>query len=332
MKKRSKILLLLAAVVAAVALFASQFSLHSELEKRIAAQLTLQGLSKVEVSIAQLDKQHILFSRLSFAKDKIRVAAEDINIVATALPIAELLRSNYANVAADWSVKTLTVSGIPYELPPLSGAGKAREGEVSGELHDAKRAHESRFTIMPKEVLLHAIHLPWQGAKVSAQKVRIALGERQPIHIPLRIENLPLTTLLAMISSDKASGTGTVSGKVELIIFPDGRFDVRDGKFAAKKSGLIQLSPDALPGEGAQMDIARTALSNFHYKDLSLMLSPDKQGKPLIRLNLEGNNPNAFNGRTVKLNVNLSGDVLELLQQTVMPMADPTRFIEKEKK
>ncbi|MDX2074525.1 MAG: YdbH domain-containing protein [Alphaproteobacteria bacterium] len=317
-------------IFAAVAIFASQFSLHGELEKRISAALAAQGLSDVKITIAELDERHILFSHISFAKDKIQLAADDVNITATALPVAELLRKNYANLSAEWSVKSLVVSGLPQELPSFSGEGKLRGDEISGTLHDAGRRYESSFIINPVKAVLHNIRLPWEGAVVSAKEVAFSFGEPKPIHIPLRIEKLPLTTLLAMISSDKASGTGTVSGNTELIIFPDGNFSLGNGTFTAGKDGLIQLSPEVLPGDAPQMEIARQALANFHYKDLRLTLSPDKRGKVSIRLNLEGNNPDALGGRPVKLNINLSGDVLELLQQTIMPMADPTRLIEKD--
>lgn len=316
--------------IAATGIFVWQFPLHSELEKRIAAQLSAQGLSQVEISIAQVGKQHILFSHIAFAKDKMRVVVEDVNIVATALPIVELLRGHYANVAADWSIGNLEISGIPYPLPSLSGAGKLRADAVSGRLYDATHQYESSFVVTPEIVTLRDLHAPWQGAKVSAQEVRIALGGNQPISIPLHIDNLPLTVLLSMISSDKASGTGWVSGNVELIIFSDGHFDLGGGKFSTASHGIIQLSENALPGAGEQMELARKALSNLHYKDLKLTLSHDHQGKLLIRLNIEGNNPDALEGRPVKLNVNLSGDMLELLQQTLLPMESPASLIEKE--
>ena len=334
MRAKIKFLIALLLLGIGAAILATQFSLKGEMEKRIVSQLAAQGFSKVEVSIAEIDQQHVVFSHIGFAKDKIEVAVEGLNIAATNLPYRELLQSNYANVRAEWAVKSLSVTGIPYALPPLTGTGnyymKDKKPVVTGELHDEQLTHRAELTVTSTVALLENIRVQWQEALLSAEEVVIALNEKKPIYIPLQMKNLPLSTLLSLVSSDKATGSGVVSGKVDIVVKPDGSFLFDDGKFAAGNTGLIQLSPGMLPGEGAQMDIARTALANFHYKDLSLVLDQDAQRKALIRLNLEGNNPDALNGRAIKLQVNFTGDVLELLQQTILPMANPADLIEKE--
>jgi len=328
--------LLVLVVPIVIMLYVTNYPLKKEIEDRITAQLTAQGLGSVEVKIGSLTQKAILFSHIGFTKDKIVVAVDDLLITATALPYRELLRSNYTNLTADWAVKSLTVSGIPYELPEMTGSGnyymKNAKPVLTGEMHDEKRTHQSEFIVTPITAVLENTKIRWNGATLLAEEVAISLATPKPIYVPLEIRNLPLTNLLTLISSDKATGTGVVSGKAELIIFPDGTFGVGNGRFGAGKSGVIKLSSDALPGDQPQMDIARKALSNFHYTDLSLTLAPDSRGKASIRLNVEGNNPDEFDGRPVKLNVNFTGDVLELLQQTIMPMADPQKLIEERNK
>jgi len=316
-----------------LAVYITNFPLKKKLEDRLISELSGQGFSDVRVSIAALNNKSITFSNISFAKEKLRVDAEWLNITATNMPYQELLRSNYTNLAANWTVKSISVSGIPYELPPITGGGvyymKDKNATIAGEMHDAKRTHQTEFTVTPKTVLLENIKAVWNGAKLSADEVVYNLQEKKPTLIPLKVKDLPLTFLLSALSGDKATGTGMVSGYAEIIVYPDGTFGLGEGMFTTGSQGVIHLSPDALPGDQPQMELARNALANFHYNDLSITLSPDNDGKVMISMSLGGNNPEAFDGKPVKLNVNLSGDVLELLQQTLLPLADPKKYLEK---
>ena len=130
---------------------------------------------------------------------------------------------------------------------------------------------------------------------------------------------------------EKASGTGFVSGSATLTIFPNKTFTISDGNLAADQEGVIKIAPEALPGEKAQMEITREVLSDFHYKLLSIKTSKTANDQVAIQLSIEGNNPKAYDGRIVKLNINLTGDVIDLLNQTILPLADPLQYLQKEK-
>lgn len=396
----------------------SQYPLRAKAESKIAALMGDAGFSDVQVEIASLSEKSAVFSRIAFVQQGIAVSLGDIRIDASSLPYRELLQKRYDNIAGRWSIGSLVVTGMAYDLPPLSGSGEFTSQSFSGALASASGSHAATFAITPESAKLSDIRfawekadisaqsldvqvkelknadyanasgiwtlkglnvagleyeipplsgsgslttrsldgalsdgagttrahfaltperarieqlaLLWKGARVSTSKVDIALGVKKPVHIPLAIQNLDMNTLLSMISPDKAKGTGTVSGNVELVLLPDGGFSLGKGMFGTHQEGVIQLAPDALPGDSPQVDMTRRALSNFHYKDLSITLSPDKDGKVSIVLKLEGNNPQEFDGRPVKLNVNLTGDVLELLQQTILPIGDPRKLIKEQ--
>ncbi len=332
MTKRLLALFLLLAPIAAM-YYATQLPLKAKIAEGVAGILAEKGLTDVEVELQSIGKQHIAFSRIYAAKEKMDISLTDVLIHATNLPYAELVRGDLSRVAAEWSVAEVLVSGIPYALPPLAGKGnfvmKDGNPEVTGAFADASGKYGARFTARANELILEDVMLEWQQAKVSSKKIIIPLAGDVPIRLPLAVQNLPLATLLSMLSG-KASGTGNVSGNIEIILYPDGRFSIGGGRFGTQQNGLIQLSPEALPGDQPQIKIAREALSNFHYTELSLTTSTAKDGRPIIRLTLEGNNPEALNGRPVKLNVNLSGDVLEMLQQSLLPLADPRKYLEKD--
>lgn len=326
--KRGLALVLLLLPIALV-YTATRYPLKAELEMRLVEALTQQGLTHVEVRIGGLTENSVYVSHISFTKENISLAVDDVQVVATSLPYKELLRKNYGNVAADWTIGSLVVSGLPYEFPAFSGSGKATSSQLTGELHDASGQYGAQFDVTFEQAVISKLRMPWQGARVTAPRIVIALGkERKSIHIPLHLEELPLNTVLSMMASGKASGTGLVSGNVELTILPNGGFSLGKGQLGTHAEGVIQLAKDALPGDSQQVEMTRRALSDFHYKDLSIRLSPDNKGKVMIQLNLEGNNPQEFDGRPVKLNVNLTGDVLELLQQTILPLGNPEQLIQ----
>lgn len=317
-----------------IALAVTSYPLKDKIQMRLGNEMSARGLSSASVVISHLDNRNITFSLIRFTKEKVTVEVRDLNITATNLPYNELLRNNYTNLAASWSIGALTIDGLPQQLPELEGEGvyymKDQVPTLTGDLHDAKYTHATTFTVTPKTVLLENTKMQWQGAKLTANEIVYWLQEKKPTLIPLKMQNLPLDTLLSMVASGKATGTGNVSGAADIIVYPDGRFAFSDGKFAAVAPGLIQISPSVLPGDQPQMEMARTALGNFHYNDLSISLDPAKDGAVTIRLTMGGNNPDAFDGKPVKLNVNLSGDVLELLQQIILPLADPSKYLEKE--
>ena len=53
-----------------------------------------------------------------------------------------------------------------------------------------------------------------------------------------------------------------------------------------------------------------------------------QEDKSKITLTLEGNNPEAFEGRPIKLNVNIGGDVLPLIQQSILPLNDVKQLLD----
>lgn len=326
MTRGKKILLVIVLACAAGAYAISQFSLHAELEKRITAALVGQGLKDVTVAVDAVDNNHISFSHIAFTKGKTPVAMDGLVLVATTLPYSEIVRGDVSHVAGTWQVKTLTIPN----LPALAGEGKIENQTISGALASADKSASGNFTANAQEAVLEHVKLLWQQAEIRADKIRIAIAKPAPVRLLLNVRNLPLEVLLDMVPDKKATGTGMVSGVLDVTITPEGKFSVGASKFTTGKGGLFKLAPEVLPGDQPQVQMAREALSDFHYSDLTLALSPDKQKEVIMHLVIEGNNPSVFNGRAVKLQVNFSGDVLELFQQTLLPMADPAEFITQE--
>ena len=71
-------------------------------------------------------------------------------------------------------------------------------------------------------------------------------------------------------------------------------------------------------------------MKNLHYTVLSIGMDSDKNHKLSAVLAVEGNNPDVANGRPVKLNVHLNGDLLDFIQQSLMSLIDPHMFIKQD--
>lgn len=233
-----------------------------------------------------------------------------------------------------WKLSGLAITGLDQEVPVLQGSGNYdldKKRFVSGNLQDKSKQYMANIRVNEQEAIIRNLRLKWEGATIKSAEIHIPFGGEKSFALPLHIEQLPLNTLFSNIAQGKASGSGMISGDLDLSVDPKGGVSLKNGNFVNNAEGVIKIDPSALPGEQAQMKIAREALSNFHYTKLSLTTSGDKEQGVTIKLNVEGNNPQAFNGRPVKLNVNLTGDVIELLEQTILPLTDPMKYIAKEK-
>ena len=150
------------------------------------------------------------------------------------------------------------------------------------------------------------------------------------IHLTLHMQDASLSGLLQGATGGRATATGLVSGNVPLTLTGEGTLVVGQGHLTAYQGGVITLSPDAIPGDNAQVALVRDIMKSFHYSTLLVSVGSDKDKKLSILLSLGGNNPDVYNGQEVKLNVQLSGDLLDLLQQSILPLADPKQLLKDE--
>jgi len=177
------------------------------------------------------------------------------------------------------------------------------------------------------------------ASPISAQRVTIdysfpelmAFVRKQgPVNLIVHLEKAQLNDILRGLTSNRASATGLVSGVVPVRLETDGHFVIGKSKLQAERAGTIILAPDAIPGDNEQVTLVREIMKNLHYSQFSMALETEKDKQLSILLSLSGNNPDVYNGREVRLNVHLSGDLLDLLQQSIMPIADPKQLLKDE--
>lgn len=238
-----------------------------------------------------------------------------------------------------YTLDSVVVKGIDYPLPSFSGGGTIGANEngisASGAYANADKTYAANFTYAQplKEgaarLTLTRASMPFSGGTISTQNVSIPVGSKAPINATLTVQHIPIDQLLQDLTGKKASGTGVVSGTLPISLLPDGKVQIHAGKLQAEAPGTIALQPDAIPGEQEQVALVRDILKNLHYKLLAVDMSSTPDNKMVINLSLEGQNPDIESGRPVKLNVHLSGDLLDFMKNSVSTLTDPKSLLKK---
>ncbi len=157
----------------------------------------------------------------------------------------------------------------------------------------------------------------WNDGVLSTPNISVPLYSDAPISFTLKVQQVSLNSLLSAATSNRASATGVVSGALPVVINRDGTFTVKKGDLRAEKAGTLKISPDVIPSDAQQVALLRDVLKDFHYSSFSMGIESADSKQLAMLLSLEGNNPDVYNGRSVKLNVHLTGDVIEMITQSL---------------
>lgn len=234
-----------------------------------------------------------------------------------------------------WNLFSVTF-GEDVPVPPIKGEGtvslEKSQIAVTGSILSSDKkynaAAEAYFDVdqlnASKITLISAI-FPFKQGTVSTKNVIVKL----PMNVPLTIKKVSVGDLLQSVTGDKVSATGTFSGNVPLTITGNGEYYLGQGSLKADSIGLIRMPGELIPGDNEQVELVRKILENLHYSLLSAGIQSGKEGKMTVSLSLQGNNPDVYNGRPVKLNLNLTGDLLDIIQQNIMLFGNPEKLIEQ---
>ncbi len=130
-------------------------------------------------------------------------------------------------------------------------------------------------------------------------------------------EGLSLTQIAQLSKGSKVSASGTLDGAIPILLDAKG-VNVPNAKlFARAPGGLVKFKSgagDSLKQSNAVVGIAIDALANFHYNQLNIEANYQPKGDMLAKLKFTGFNPDFFDGQATNLNVNLTSNLLDLLE------------------
>ncbi|MEL6962344.1 MAG: YdbH domain-containing protein [Pseudomonadota bacterium] len=174
--------------------------------------------------------------------------------------------------------------------------------------------------------------LTWQLADGTIRAAPFTFGsDVKDLTMVLQAEQLDLEALLRLTPLDEVKGEGRIDGTLPLTI--GGTAAIEGGELAASGPGVIRYVPSSVPGVlqagGESVTLMLQALENFQYDALNLTLNGKTDGETNIGLHLKGANPQLYDGYPVEFNLNLDGNLANLIQTNLENYQIPDRIRER---
>lgn len=168
-------------------------------------------------------------------------------------------------------------------------------------------------------LVVESARLALTGGEVSMPKVAFDLTDPRA-DLALTVKDVDLGELLQLAQVEGLAGTGTLAGRIPVSLTGQS-IAIHQASLAATGPGTLRYVPTqsaaALLGSSGSVDMALQALSNFEYKELTLTLNREPGGDTVALLHVKGQNPDFYNGYPVELNLNVSGKLDEILDQSL---------------
>ena len=202
-------------------------------------------------------------------------------------------------------------------LPPVTAPGQL----LSVGLVDAGfRLTEGSIAFAIKRegaVQVERAQWPFAGGVISLSSGLIEPGALEQ-ELVLDIVDVDLASLIALLNLDGLSGSGTVTGRVPIVI-RDGDPIVVGASLVAGGGGQLSYKGAGTGAlEGGQGALLFEALEDFRYTSLTLSLDGNAQGLLTLKLSIEGANPQLYDGYPFAINVNTEASFAELLRSATL--------------
>jgi hypothetical protein len=187
-------------------------------------------------------------------------------------------------------------------------------------------------------LLLEQVDAVFAEGTVSAADHVIPLDGDEPISVNLKVEKVDADALSRLINLDGLAASGTLSGDIPLVWDPARGLSITNAALGADgDGGFVRYRPETIPGAlqagGDEVSLMLDALKNLIYQRFAI----SADGRPgetfQVKLNINGSNPDLYDGQPVDLNVTLSGRLDELFRDVrrVVDIPDTVRKqLEKE--
>ena len=271
-------------------------------------------------------------SGLKFSAGELEVETKDVSL--------QLLLSKDNKWEGQWHIKDLAIkSSAAGEVPALQGSGTlvadGNHAVLDGKLGSADGSYNTIFRLnyalnkaATSQATVALITLPWNGGRLSVRNMQLPMGAHEAVNATLEVENVSIAELMQSFTGKRATGTGVVSGKLPITLGADGALTLHEGVLQAVEPGTIALAPDAIPGDNEQVALVRQVLEDLHYSVLSIAVDSGVDKKLSVLMTLQGNNPKVYKGKQVKLNVHLTGDILDAVRQSMLT-SNPTKLLQQ---
>lgn len=165
-----------------------------------------------------------------------------------------------------------------------------------------------------------SLELEQARASFLGGRVRIEPGSwdlsEMPLRIPVYLKDIDLSELMAVYPAEGLEGTGTLNGRLPVIVTDEGVSLGQGQVSAAPPGGVLKLPVErirAIARDNPALEMVAQAMENFHYTVLNSQVQYDQDGTLVLDLRLEGRNPDFREGQPIHLNIRLEEDIPALL-------------------
>lgn len=173
----------------------------------------------------------------------------------------------------------------------------------------------------------------WANGDLRTNGARLNLYAPRLPDITLSAEGLALEELLSGLLKKGISATGKLDGNIPVSFSKDGDALITKGRLSTNGGGIIRYQPnDESPlqmGSSFQTDLLLSAMSNFHYELLTMDINSKDANELNVLLHVKGRNPELYDGQTIELNINLNGNLLDIVQSGMNVYTLPERLQEQ---
>lgn len=156
------------------------------------------------------------------------------------------------------------------------------------------------------------------------------LNPGQDSELLLRVTNVELSELLALVPLDGLSGEGRLSGQLPVSLRGADVF-IENGQLRGSEAGgWLRYRPDdsvdAMGGGNEGFALALSALENFHWTELELTLNGNTRDDSVVTFHIAGANPDYLDGHPVEFNLKLDAKLADLLRKSVVSYEIPAQI------
>lgn len=220
--------------------------------------------------------------------------AHDVDLTAGSVKLAG---TNLELDVADISRRSMALA---MDIPKLTLGKETKLGNLN-----------VKAQLLDSDLTLEKATVPMFGGILEVLPDKVNIDQR-PIRLTLGVQNVDLSQLLDSLDYPALSGTGSISGKLPLRLTAEA-IELDEGTLKGTRPGVLKYQGAV----GDDENPAFKALRNLVYHSLQADVNYRPNGDYHLGLRLEGSNPEVFSGHPLAFNLNLSGQLPELLRKGI---------------
>ena len=188
------------------------------------------------------------------------------------------------------------------------------------------------FQLLPDSTLaIERLRWDFAGGTVAAAPFTVG-SAASDIILTLNAERLDLGQLFALTKLDGLSGEGSIGGTLPIRI-SGAEAVIEGGELRAAGPGWLRYRADAVPDAlrtgDENVSLLLQALENFRYEALRITLDGRTDAEMDIGLHVKGANPDLYDGYPIEFNLDLEGELANILRSALASYQIPERIRER---